>query len=79
METTIRDLVDSLAMAQDGQIEATRAKLDRLRRLTSGADRELVCWALVECRELLTPAGRLRRALAPLTTTRPATNTRGVE
>ncbi len=64
MHEVIENLVKSLGTASDQTIERAAAKLDKLRTLTAGRDREVVLWALAECRDLLEPAGRLRRALA---------------
>jgi hypothetical protein len=58
------ELVDSLATASDSQLTATVEKLHQLRRFTAGSDRETVIWAIGECKTLLSPAGRLRRAVA---------------
>lgn len=64
MEAQIMEVVDRLQTATDEQIRSAVDKLDRLRQRIAGVDRETVIWAIQECRELLSPAGRLRRALA---------------
>jgi hypothetical protein len=62
--TLIGELIDSLDTASDAELTATVARLDKLRRLTAGSDRDAVIWAMGECKALLSPAGRLRRAVA---------------
>jgi hypothetical protein len=65
LENTITEVMENLeSSTNDVAIRAVMAKLEKLRLLTAGHDRATVCWALVECRELLTAGGRLRRAAA---------------
>jgi hypothetical protein len=62
LDEAISALVDDLPKMTDEDIHGLVVKLDRLRRLTSGEDRELVLWAMTRCREALS-AGRLVRAI----------------
>jgi hypothetical protein len=64
LEMTIIGLMDDLGTADDGAVQRVADKLHKLRLLTAGSDRELVNQAIQECRDLLSPGGRLRRAVA---------------
>ena len=65
MHLTIADLMAGLAYsADDAAIHAATAQLVALKQATSGDDRAACCWALIECRELLTARGRLHRIAA---------------
>lgn len=65
LQRTISKLVAWLGYTEDDDaIYDTIERIDALKRSTSGADRATCHWALAECRELLTPRGRLRRHAA---------------
>jgi hypothetical protein len=63
VEDVIFDLMNVLATGSDAELNHALAKLDQLRRRTAGTDRERVIEAIGECRDLMSPAGRLQRAL----------------
>jgi hypothetical protein len=63
LDETIHDLMIDLQTANDTDITRIAEKLHQLRLHTAGDDRSLVIQAIQECRDLLTPAGILRRAL----------------